>query len=391
MPTFRLKRAMDNEDIFHRETEYIGGRLDMSRLQAATAEGLSYALERARGFLQTAAVALPALPPIHFDFIDNWEFNACAFKADGRYFIGIYRGAFATIGVLFDRMLADSRILSFLGDAEKESADLPLIPDIGRDFKRAVVSVPEFPRPQDPVRQSIAWKLTDMACDFITAHEFAHIVNGHIDYKTVNGCISTIDELSGVDGTSESEIISQTMEMDADGVACQLSLGSEWRKIAGLLPRPAGPPWPEFYRYPGIISLLWSYAVSSIFRVFGDTRLAIGDSTVRSHPSPRLRSMMVQKETGRVPMPKGIEASPPLRGDKLYNIPMTITAAHRDVDRIFSIITGISEATEGLEDIWGDVGGAQIRRLEDYWRTKLEGELTRFAYHPLLSHGDNSK
>ncbi len=382
---------MRDEDIFKEKMAKIGGRLDIGSLHPATTEGLSYAADRARGFLRTAAVALPAMPRIHFDFVNNWEFNACAFKADGRYFIAIYRGAMATIGVLFDRMFADSRILPFLGDAEKESADLPLIPAIGNDFKRALAPVPEFPRPRDPLRQSIAYKLMDMACDFMTAHEFAHIANGHLDYNASNRGISTIDELSGVDGTSEAEIISQTMEMDADGIACQLSLGSEWRKIVGILPRPAGPPWPEFYRYPGIISLLWSYAVSSIFRIFGDTRLAIGDTTLGSHPSPWLRSMMVQQETGRVLRPKGLEASPPLLGDKLHNIPMTITAALRDVDKIFSLITGKPEVTEGLEDAWSDVGKAQMRRLQDYWRMKLKGELAQFAYHPLNSYGDNGK
>ncbi len=215
---------MHDEDIFNKETASEGGRLDIGSLHTNTAEGLTYAAQRSRGFLRTAAVALPAMPPIHFDFVDKMEFNACAFKANDRYFIGIYRGAIATIGVLFDRMLADSRILPFFGDSEKESADLPLIPEIGPDFERAVASVPEFPRPQDPLRQSIAWKLMDMACDFMTAHEFAHIVNGHVDYKAANGAISAIDEVSGVRGTSESALINQTMEMDADGIACQLSL-----------------------------------------------------------------------------------------------------------------------------------------------------------------------
>src|SRR5215212_5964943 len=113
---------MDDADIFHMKVTRYGGRLDVSSLHPDTAAGLDYVAVRARGFLKSAAAALPEMPPIYFDFVDNWSFNACAIRGDGKYFIGVTRGAVATLGVLFDRMLADPQVLPFIGTPEEEVA-----------------------------------------------------------------------------------------------------------------------------------------------------------------------------------------------------------------------------------------------------------------------------
>lgn len=378
---------MDDADIFQSAIDNHGGRLDTTNLHPAASEALNHAAERARGFLQRAATALPAMPWIYFNFIDNWQFNAIAFRYDGRYFIGVNRGAVATLAVLFDRMLADPQVLPFIGNTAAEVSDLPLLPDIGTDFERSVASVPTFPRPQDLARRSTANKMVELALDFLTAHEFAHIVNGHVDYMEENRGVQAIDEAGGAawsPAMRESALISQTMEMDADDTAVLISLGSEWGKVAGSFPRPE-PPWSEFYDYPGKVSLLWSYAVSSLFRIFGEARLTDQDVTLESYPRPRLRSVMIQQATGRVPRPQVLDAHSTLVGDELFKIPATIEAAHLDIERIFSQLTGKSETTEGIADAWGSVGKSQMNRLRDYWCTKLKGELLGFAHQPLRS------
>jgi hypothetical protein len=379
---------MGDADIFNAAVADRGGRLDSARLPPIIAEGLNYASGRASGFLRTAAAALPGMPPIYFDFIDNWEFNAVALKHDGKYFIGVYRGALATLSVLFDRMLGDPRILPFVGKSEDEEADLPNIPAfdaLRTDFIQALDAVPAFRRPRNPARQSFARKMVDTAFDFLLAHEFAHIANGHIDFYANRG-ISAIDEAAGVAGDMERMLISQTIEMDADDTAVLISLGSEWRKIAGKFRSPS-PPWADSYRYPGQVSLFWSYAVSSLCRIFGDTRLTCGDVTLESYPRWRLRSAMIQQATGRVPRPPGLLSDPSLVGDEPDRIPKTIKVAHSDVEDIFVLLTGIAKATEGLDDAWGDVGKSQMNRLRDYWRTTLKRELLEFAHQPLSSFG----
>lgn len=382
---------MDEADIFHLKAAGYGGRLDTASLHPDAAAGLDYVAVRARGFLRSAA-ALPEMPPIHFDFIDSWRFNALAIPGDGKYFIGVTRGAVATLGVLFDRMLADPQILPFIGNPEEEVADLPLLPDIGTDFVQSVASVPTFPRPQDPARQGTARRLAELALDFLTAHEFAHIANGHLDYLNANQGRLAIDEVSGetwAPRSSESALISQTMEMDADGTAVLLSLFNEWGRVTGLRLRP-GPEWDDIYSRPGIVSLQWSWAVSSLFRLLGEARLTDGDVTTEDYPRPRLRSVMVQQAAQRVPRPQGLDTHPAFVGDEAHKIP-AIKAGQLDVERIFSQLTGQTEAAEGLDDAWGDVGQSQMYRLQDYWRTKLKGELLEFAYKPLSSYGDSGE
>ncbi len=380
---------MNDADVFHEAVAGYGGRLDTRGLHPATTERLNHAAERARGFLQTAATALPGLPPIRLDFIDNQKFNAVALRHDGRYFIGVYRGAMATLAVLFDRMLADPEILPFIGDASQETADLPLLPDLGLDFEQSVAAVPTFPRPRNWARRSTADRLVELAFDFLTAHEFAHIANGHLDYSAKDQGIRAIDEVGGVARATEvpeSALTSQTMEMDADATAVLTSLGSEWGKVVGIFPKP-GPPWTESYSYPGMVSLQWSWAVSSLFRLFGEARLSEGDA-LEDYPSPRLRSVMVQQAAGRVPRPGGLRTHSTLVGDEFYKIPLSIRAAHLDIEKIFSLLTGRPEATEGIDDAWGKLGRAQMNRLQDHWRTRLRGELLEFAYQPLGSYGE---
>lgn len=337
---------MNDAEVFHEGMLDHGGQLDMANLDPNTAEALVYVAQRARGFLQTAAAALPGLPPIHFDFVNNWQFNALTFRKDEKYFIGVFRGAVATLQVLFDRMLADPQTFPFIGDPTAEVSGLPLLPNIGTDFERTVASASSFPRPQDPMRQSTAHKLVELSLDFLTAHEFAHIANGHLDYMASIRGISAIDEVSTApktSGHSESALISQTMEMDADSTAVQISLASEWGKIAGYFPKP-GPPWTEFYSYPGMVSLQWSWAMSSLFRILGDARLTNGDVALEAYPRPQLRSVMAQHAAGQVPRPQELRTHSTLIGEEPYNIPATIRAAQRDVERIFSQLTKTTDA-----------------------------------------------
>jgi hypothetical protein len=200
-----------------------------------------------------------------------------------------------TLAFIFDRMLADPRILPLIGDPSVEDARLPLIPALGGDYIRSVESVPAFSPPRDPVRYNYARKLGELAFDFMVTHEFAHIANGHVDHHCATQGAGFIDELgvsvssSGTANPAEAALIRQTEEMDADATAVRISLGSEWGKIVGDNPRPGGF-WADHYNYPGQVNLLWSWAVSSLCRIFGDARLTTGDPTTESYPRWRLRS-----------------------------------------------------------------------------------------------------
>lgn len=382
---------MDDADIFQEAFEGDGGRVNLKELLPATSKAFEYSMGRARGFLQTAANALPHLPPIYFDFFDAWAFNARACRHRGRYLIGVSRGAMGTLGFIFDRMMADPQILPFIGDSTVEDASLSLIPALGSDYFRSVVSVPEFSPPRDPVRYNYARKLGELAFDFLIAHEFAHIANGHLDHLFATQGTGFIDEVSvsaspsGRSNPAEAALIRQTQEMDADATAVRISLGSEWGKIVGSNPRPGGF-WANHYDYPGQVNLLWSYAVSSLCRIFGDARLTTGDPITEAYPRWRLRSFMIQQETRRVPRPEGLRSHPSMASEGPEGVLLTLMAAYRDVEMIFHVMTGLPQANEGFDEAWGEVGIAQMQRLRDNWRKRLQGELSKHAYHELDSY-----
>lgn len=100
---------------------------------------------------------------------------------------------------------------------------------------------------------------------------------------------------------------------------------------------------------------------------------------------------MALRATGRVPRPYGLKTHPALVKDDPYNIPPTITVGQRDVEWIFSRLTGRPEASEELDKAWSEVGEAQMRGLQDYWRTSLREELLGYAYRPLSDYGDTDE
>ena len=155
----------------------------------------------------------------------------------------------------------------------------------------------------------------------------------------------------------------------------------------GTFPRP-GPEWDYVYDRPGIVSAQWAWAVLTLFRLFGEARLVGGDVTVDPYPGPRLRSVMVQRAAGRTPRPRELREHPALVGDDLHKIPASIRAAQPQVEEMISQVTGRPEDTKGLDDAWGTVGEAQMRRLLICWRSKLRPQLLTLAYQPLSNYDD---
>jgi hypothetical protein len=84
--------------------------------------------------------------------------------------------------------------------------------------------------------------------------------------------------------------------------------------------------------------------------------------------------------------PEGARSHPAMASEGPEGVLMTLMAACRDVERIFPMMTGLPQATEGFDEAWGEVGTAQMQRLRDYWRQRLRGELSNHAYHELDSY-----
>jgi hypothetical protein len=99
-----------------------------------------------------------------------------------------------------------------------------------------------FAPPKDPARNAIAKKLAEIAFDFMVAHEFSHIANGHVDYYNSRFGLSCLDEIGGSRSDERNMALAcKTMEMDADASAVQQNLGDLWNRMVGI-PRPESNP-----------------------------------------------------------------------------------------------------------------------------------------------------
>lgn len=349
-------------------------------------ESFSYVAHRSNGFLSSAAAANPHIPPIHFDFVDNFSLNAFATRVEDQYFIGVNRGTVAILALVFDRLLADRSVLPFFGRVELELENLPLMPKLGPDFIASVENMETFMPPQDPSRRAVSKRLCEIALDFVIAHEFAHIANGHVDFLNKKYTLDRIDEVSHqflTGSQREFALHRKTLEMNADEVAVAFTLVSEWKRCLRQLPR-RGAAWDDIYDRPGLITMLWSYAVATLCRIFGDVRLTAGSMTFSEYPTWRLRSVMMQHASGQIIRPTEWETESIMPNDGLaHSMPLVALATFQNIERDFATITGLPLSSAGLDDAWSDVGQAEMAEMKLSWKEDLSNQLGSLAFQPL--------
>jgi hypothetical protein len=128
------------------------------------------------------------------------------------------------------------------------------------------------------------------------------------------------------------------------------------------------------------VNLLWSYAVSSLCKVFGDERNEQNEGNLHNYPSWRLRSKMIQRAAETVPVPQPLVDHPAMTVRESEGIPNVIGFAYRDVEGIFRRITGREEAidveTDGSDTV-------QIEEMKRFWSESLRSELVPLAHHQL--------
>ncbi|MEZ0276048.1 MAG: hypothetical protein ACAH88_14165, partial [Roseimicrobium sp.] len=220
----------------------------------------------------------------------------------------------------------------------------------------------------------------ELALDFAVAHEFAHILNGHLDFYLSHGSALAMGELDAclesVREAEEAALFRQAIEVDADLSATHVSLRSEWDRIVGINPR-RGPEWEEIYDSPGTVSYLWSFAVATLCRVFGDMRPVDKTALSELYPRWRLRSAIIVQTTGAVQKPDGLIGDPSL-GESAGRLPPSIMAAYADVEKAFSVVTGLPLAVDGFRESWSISAQARIDQIRTFWESKLKPQLAPF-------------
>lgn len=255
---------------------------------------LRSSLEVFRDKLQSYKEGLPAFPAINYNFIYNPALNAVASKppAGGEYYLGIHSGTFHILNDLFLRMLSTRTILPWVGDTSKEKDTCklfnPQITDLDQLFL-ARYNDPQGFMPVDYQRAYFAANYAKTALNFLFEHECGHIVSGHVRWVAGMGFTSLEEQdapragISGID--------SQTLEMDADGFAAHHGiLYMHWlMQGADQLPKEKA----AFIKDWETVLFNWTFAVYSLFRLFGYREYDNSRLTSYSHPPPGIRQRLM--------------------------------------------------------------------------------------------------
>jgi hypothetical protein len=244
--------------------------------------------------LETYKAAIPAFPAINCNFIDNPAVNAVASKlpASEQYYLGIHIGTFHILNDLFLRMLSSRTILPWVGDASKEKDTCklfnPQITDLDQLFL-AKYNDPQGFMPFDYQRGYFAANYAKTALNFLFDHECGHIVSGHVRWVAGMGFTSMEEQDAPRAGISGMD--SQTLEMDADGFAAHHGiLYMHWlMQGADLLPKEKA----AFIKDWETVLFNWTFAVYSLFRLFGYREYDNSRLTSYSHPPPGIRQRLM--------------------------------------------------------------------------------------------------
>lgn len=258
------------------------------------------------------------MPLVYFDYLTHPSFQVIA-RIDGKNeFIGFHVGAFIRLQYLFGRMLSDPDVLPDVGDASREVfvenplGRLPSMTEIIEGFMEGYPT--PIGLPQDPVRQAHARQLTVFAFEFLLAHEFAHLRNGHVHLLRAKTGLNFMLEFNQGSTSKLSALDRQALEVDADYFAGVMAFNS-----ALLLKRTIERyPMPLRYVATTFEQSLYHrvYALYSLFALMDIIGLAAGDlqrapeTTV--HPPARLRQMFlglgwISFVDQRVPEPKDLQ------------------------------------------------------------------------------------
>ncbi|HUE13800.1 MAG TPA: hypothetical protein VMR25_06530 [Planctomycetaceae bacterium] len=321
------------------------------------------------------------MPPIHFDWIENDDVNACAFGESGKYFVGINAGTLVYLHLLFSRLLSHPRILSQIGKAstEDESRVPPAAITLGPGNLHSSAFKPVIPK--DPDRQFHYEYLNNVAMSFIVSHEITHLIHGHIAYGDDRRGQRSITERRWKKGEREPAITSQTLEMDADMGAAVAQSGFVMRLSTDPALRPIGK-LARLFQTPEEAMYHLAFGICPFFRMFGDDSVPAADDDIETYPPWRVRELIaIASATYYISRRWNDEIA--------LKCQQAMKEAIIQSETAYSLVTGEPMSTKGLKAAFGGDGWRHIQdKLIAHWRDELYAELLPFSFIELPEAGD---
>lgn len=226
------------------------------------------------------------LPRIHFDFINEMSFNACAFKFRKFYFVGINIELIIVLLRFYNYIMSHPRIFPNIGDSSRE-IESNIINNIQVDdynYLQLFMNYDtEIYLPIDESRQRYVYKLFFKAVEFLLMHEYGHVVMGHVDLVNSLRGNSFMFEATYSD---EIGLLNQTLEMDADCYATKIGFH---RLISIFEHDSLQNSNIKFEDY----LFEWYITIYFIFRLLANKEYNLDNLNGYSHPVPGIRQYIV--------------------------------------------------------------------------------------------------
>jgi hypothetical protein len=124
----------------------------------------------------------------------------------------------------------------------------------------------------------------------------------------------------------------------------------------------------------------WSFAVNSLFRLFGDVRFSGTHAQVAAHPPLPIRRMMVAVTADKLTQSEADQTMESNLGKPGTNWVHTFRKAILETELAFMMITGQERSGFGLQDVFSRDGIDYANRLWSLWHGTMSGRLRPYSY-----------
>lgn len=216
-------------------------------------------------------------PEVYLGLINDYTFNAIAFKYKEKYFIGLNIGLIRIVKHFYNYLFSRNDVFKEIDCSEEENPSIDInlseidnyIDTIGDLFNNYDF---ENIYPNSKKRKNNAKHFAANAVSYLFFHEYGHIVHGHLDYS-----IETNKNFVFFESNSKQEgnLISQCLEMDADSFAAT--------KTISLIKDP------EFWSGSALTT---GFSSVFMFQLLSTKIDNLNELSNYSHPIPTIRQMI---------------------------------------------------------------------------------------------------
>lgn len=348
---------------FAKRFEKDGGSVD------SLSRGNRFFLMQARYIVDSIHSTIGKSPRPYVGLIDNLGFNAKALQSGDKFFIGIYKGTLEVLADVYFELMANKYALQDIGNSSKEATHGKIdLMELYSIRQRSADQV-NLPAPVDTIRRMYAMNLLYLANEYLVMHEYGHILHGHCGYFNSLTRIPFAESIDKKDVDPLTALDHQTLEMDADSYATNVTLRELFRCVndPNLLPIEVR----FFYNDWRIAFRSWATALYIQAKLFSFKN----DSTKiekENHLLPAIRMRLILGNVFSVCEYNNFGTS-----EELGKI---IRGVISDVDSAFAQISTEGADTPFLKFMYsGPVSKQRIRIMENW--NPLRSKLLKYAFN----------